>query len=580
MLKYWKEYFLTLSDRQWMLLLFIVALIIRTVGINYGYWHGDERIGDAAKALGGQLVPGQHFYPPLLNYINAVFLGFLYALGRLVPVWYSVDDFRQHYFADPTAFYLTARAVTAAMSAATAPLFFAIAKTLTLSKRQCILAGVWGILIPVMVLLSHISKSDVPLASSAILVIFLMIKKYENLTDKKTYWDAAIGGALALTMSFKHSYIFILFPMMVAHGFYLWKIKDFLSAFKSISAALAVFIPVWCVFNIGILLDFSNFIEFQKIQSEMSVHENVSYIAASVVWFKLASSLTEGVNGIVVILFFAFPFAIKQKNSLLPYKDILSICWASILIGMVIIIVISGTRQHAGLWVPYFTCMQLFACLCALELFQRFSSVLKTLSLIVNVVALGLSCIGTVIIWKQSLAQPISGKVAHYVSQNYASQKVATTFALDIPQQKEAQAAEFARHDRLAEKYNVTMPERAEERYIIQSAPGAVYYINLPAGMFGLETADENDPNYVVKPYAWPLQKEEWQLDHWLTQGFSIFVIADYDYYRNETPSKVFRAFYTELGDRCAKVKEFLPEKSLFLEATVTVFECRALNVE
>ena len=72
----------TLTTQQLMLLMFIVAVLFRSIGINYGYWHGDERVNDAAKVLTGQLVPGQHFYPPLWNYINAVAYAIVYIVGR------------------------------------------------------------------------------------------------------------------------------------------------------------------------------------------------------------------------------------------------------------------------------------------------------------------------------------------------------------------------------------------------------------------------------------------------------------------------------------------------------------------
>ena len=82
---------MSISGRKWVgtmsvLVLFTVAFLLRAVGADYGYFHGDERINEAAKVLTGQLVPEQHFYPPLINYLNAIGLAGLFGLGPPLPV--------------------------------------------------------------------------------------------------------------------------------------------------------------------------------------------------------------------------------------------------------------------------------------------------------------------------------------------------------------------------------------------------------------------------------------------------------------------------------------------------------------
>ena len=39
------------------LVLFTVAFLLRAVGADYGYFHGDERINEAAKVLTGHFQP-------------------------------------------------------------------------------------------------------------------------------------------------------------------------------------------------------------------------------------------------------------------------------------------------------------------------------------------------------------------------------------------------------------------------------------------------------------------------------------------------------------------------------------------
>ena len=108
--------------------LFLLAFALRALGADYGYFHGDERINDAAKVLAGQIVPGQHFYPPLITYLNGLAFGGLFALGLPLGWWGSPGEFRAQYFSDPTVFYLTARYLTAVIGALIAPLFFAIGR--------------------------------------------------------------------------------------------------------------------------------------------------------------------------------------------------------------------------------------------------------------------------------------------------------------------------------------------------------------------------------------------------------------------------------------------------------------------
>ncbi len=562
-----------LSQGRILLLLFIVALLLRIVGIHYGYWHGDERINDAAKVLTGQLVPGQHFYPPLLNYINAVFLAILYALGRLVPVWHSTAEFRAQYFSDPTAFYLVCRFITAAMSALTAPLFYLVAKSLGMAKNACIAAGIFGVVIPVMVLLSHLAKSDVPLATSAVLVFYVLLEKYKHLSRVK--YDVFLALAAALALSFKHSYVFILAPLMLGHALLLWRASDFASTAKSLLLTASILICAWCVLNIGILLDLQNFIDFQKIQAQMSVRGDESAIDALATWLALAAHLSYGVNPLVTGLFIIFPLYLNSGLSQLPSRALLNTFWIAIAFGTLVIALMSGTRQHAGLWVPYFTCMQLFAALMLADVFRPALRSLRYASLSVGAVSLLLSVYGSLVVWRQALAQPIADAVAQFVRQHYQERKIMTSFALRLPQSAQAQVAERERHERLAEKYGIALPQRAAENVGLRSPADGIDFRHMPTVMFGLENSDDESLGDAIKPFAWPLQTEEWRLEHWLAQGFDLFVFSDYDYYLNKTTVATFREFYAQVNAHCQQVKVFHPTKPLFLEATVSVFDCK-----
>lgn len=92
--------------------------------------------------------------------------------------------------------------------------------------------------------------------------------------------------------------------------------------------------------------------------------------------------------------------------------------------------------------------------------------------------------------------------------------------------------------------------------------------------MYGLEDADDEDLRGIVKPHAWPMQPEEWRLEGWLAQGVDLFVVSNLDYAIIDTPSKLYRAFWSDVAKRCVVAAELEPRKPLFLERRVSVLDC------
>ena len=139
------------SSLTLLLILFFCTVIVRSIGINYGYWNVDENINLAAKVLAGEIVPSQHFYPPFYNYIVATSFAFLYAIGTLIPIWRTVEEFRAQYFIDPTAFYMTARFLTVVLSSLMAPLYYCAARAYGLNKAGSFFVGCFAIVLPLQV---------------------------------------------------------------------------------------------------------------------------------------------------------------------------------------------------------------------------------------------------------------------------------------------------------------------------------------------------------------------------------------------------------------------------------------------
>ena len=373
------------------LVLFVFALTLRVTGIHYGYWNGDERVNDAAKALTGQLVPGQHFYPPLFNYILAVAFSALYAIGRLIPVWNDTAEFRNQYFADPTAFYLTARFVTACMGAAVAPLFYLISREVGVRRGPAIAAGIVAAMIPINVLLSHIAKSDVPLATMLVAIFF----------------------------------VFLALPLAAWHVYWLAGHYERTALVRSLALSAVAFAVSWALFNIGIVLDFNEFLAYQAIQAQMSIRESGSTLMGMSTWLSIASDIGNGITPVGVLLYFVFPVLLLSGRVEMQehHKRHLLAMWASLLFAMIVIVCLTGSRQPPGLWLPAFTGMALFAALTVVLLINLREGPLRIAGIAGLVGLLAWTAYGDGVVLRQALAKPVKSRVSELIKRSSTCHK-------------------------------------------------------------------------------------------------------------------------------------------------------------
>ena len=552
--------------------LLAIALLLRVTGVDFGYFLGDERINEGAKVLSGQLVPTEHYYPPLMNYLNAVAFAVLFGVGLVLQLWDSLGGFRAQYFEDPTAFYIAGRTMTALTGAVLAPLFYLILRTLDMAPRAALLGGLLAALFPLAVYLSHIAKGDIALASSVIACVWAVLERHR--TERPVRWDIVLGVTVVLAASFKHSAVFLIAPMMLVHAVSLALATSVGTMLRSAGTALLTAVLLWPVLNIGIVLDLQNFLEYQRIQSVMSVRDDGLGTALAMMAGQ-AVDVVLGVNPVLAALGVLFPAYLLSPFCRLPRRGLLAGLWVAMLTGTLIVASIVGTRQPEHLWIANFTLLLLFATLIVADLAGRAGRGPVTIAgwgLAAIALVLGLWGSGTVL--QQALTTPVTAQVDALMAERFADRRVLTSAATKLPQQKEAQQAEFARWDRLAKKYNSAMPEMAPERIIQVSAPGAIYYRNMPSALYGLENVDEDDVDYEVKAHAWPLQREEWRLDYWLEQGFEVFVIRDLQHWMADSPAPLIRDFLRDLTGRCETMQEFPARKPLFLEWPVTVLRC------
>jgi hypothetical protein len=552
--------------------LFVAALILRIIGIHYGYWLGDERINDAVKVLTGIFVPEQLFYPPLFNYIMAAFFGFVYVVGRLVPVWHDTADFRAQYFADPVVFYLTARFVTALLGAAVAPTFYLIARTLGLARIPSVTVGILGVIIPVGVYLSHIAKSDLPLATMIPLIFYLLLLKYQN--SENLWTDILLGLSVSLAFSFKHSFIFMAVPLAIGHLYWMIATYDRPVVIKSILISGLVCLFSWVIFNIAFLLNFEDFLAYQAIQSQIAVRASDAFVDGVATWLAITIDNARGITAISTLIFFLFPLYLHSRFCDLSQKGPLTIFWGATVAGTIILIILAGVRQQEGLWVPYYTSMQLFTGLFIADLLRSPTPQFRYVGAFAMSVMVLFCLMGVVTILQQALARPIAGDVAPFVRSEFGQRRILTSFKLGLPQQKEAQDLEISRDERLADKYHIELPERSAENIIKTSAPGSTFYVKMPKFLHGIEVTDDKSMEGIVQAHSWPLQKEEWKLDYWLNKGFSVWVVVAFEYYSQENPSATLRNFYLDMARRCKLARHFEAIKPMLGESSVRVFDC------
>lgn len=556
----------TAPRMEWgiLFLLFALALALRLIGLDYGYFHGDERVNEAAKVLTGQLVPDQHFYPPLLNYITAVLYGALYVVGRGLGLWADSAAFRAQYFEDPTIFFLAGRVLTGAFGALMAPLFYRVARVLLLRRDEAVLVALFAAFFPISVYLSYIYKGDIPLATATVLAVLFLIRKWQSPELKRM--DFGLGLALTLALSFKHSFVFLMVPLFFGYLAIFLPVIGFAGVSASIGRLLLTILVLWPVCNIGIVMDFENFLNFQRIQAVMSITEGATLLDSLTLLWQRALHWQSGLGLLMPFAFLAFPLVAWRGRNL----PVMMMIWGALLAGMVLVAFLVKMRQPEHLWISFFAVAQLLGALALVYL----TRLLRPIGVIASFAALGMALVGLVGIWQQTLAQPVSEDIADIIRKDFPDRRIMSTVSLPLQQSRAAQDYEFERINKVAAKYDVEMPPLAEERLIPTDLDNAYFVVPAPVIMFGLENATDDDLEGKVRPYAWPPQIDDWTVDLWLKDDVDLFVVSNLYYLQVQTPSLMLRDFYRELEARCDVAAKIEPRKPLYLEREITILDC------
>ncbi len=545
--------------RLWLLALFALALGIRCIGLLWGGKILDEDIGDPARVLMGHLIPAFQYYPPLLNYLTAAGYVVLYPIGILMGLWRTTAEFRDSYFGDPGPFLLVLRLVVSVAGALAAPLSALIASRLGLSRMRCLLVGVAMALLPISVWQSHIGKQDLGVAASALLAMWAMLRYTQDLRRA----DAVLFGvSLALALSFKQSAVFVLIPLSGALLLLAQRAGQSWSRLaQDTSVAAMVGIIVWVPLNIGLWLDLANFLDYQKVLAAMHVRNSGLQETLHAVWPRL----TDRFTGPTLPLFVGFLIAPLSWRR----HDVFWI-WTSIMVSLVVTAAVSGGRADVQLYLPQSVLIGCIGIMTWISMAGR-ADWIRWPGTVGLVLAVTVLVTGTLQVDRQALAPSIRTRVAEALLKIDGIDKrrilASDVPVTGLPVAGDAERADMGRDEQMAQKYGVTLPIRYRP---FAPDEGRYYVRSMPWVMGGLETYEEKDVKR-VNPFAWPLQPDEWRLNHWLDTGHTVFVVVDEEAW---LVSKVdaYRRLHQEIRARCKLVSTIAANRPLFGEHEIRAY--------
>ena len=534
------------------------------------------------------LVPSNLFYPPLLHYLNAVAIGVLFVGGRLLGAYTSAGDFQRAYFEQPGPFLFAMRSMTVLCSAAAAPLGAMVAARLGVRPRLAAVVGLLMAAMPLGVWLAHFAKNDPGLASATLLVAYAMLRKL----DLPERWssDLLFGAACAVAVSFKQSAVFILLPLtagMIAH--LLWLDRHRLSRVAgSAGVALLAAGVAWAVLNVGVLLDWREFKAYQNLLRLMWGGDEGGGSGLPAVWkvTLLLGATTAGATLPGLVLGLASPALVRGgvreegarvggvRDEGIQARWRVGWLWGAMLISTLCIVAISGERMVPRLYIAQSTLLLLLAGVAAGSVAQsprRWTRIGGGVAMTLLVVWATLGAAG---VMRQAVAPPVGERVAK-VLRNNADRGSSRILAANVertglPVTVSAVEDAHHRHRRIGRKYGLDLPPVAEGRLAAAESRRGYYIREFPWVIGGLENKDPATVKKVL-PYAWPRQEEEWDLDYWLDQGFTLFVVED-EANRIDSNVPAYNRLHRQIRERGELLREFEDVRPLFEESPVKIY--------
>jgi hypothetical protein len=424
--------------------------------------------------------------------------------------------------------------------------------------------------LPVNIWLSHFAKPDVGLAFAVLLLAWSLLRKLETPEAKGV--DVLIGVAVAIAVSFKQTSVFVVTPALV--GLVVLLRWDSKVPWSRIARGLLVSLAtcgLLCIpMNLGILLNIKGYLEgLHLIALVMRREATASQIAEHIVPI-LAGNVT-GLTAAGLIVFLFAPLVRRDPKFLMLWGT-------SVLAYAGIIVASGGVRIVPRYFLPYDQLAFTLGCIAVLSLCERKGlSRLVGVSLAVAILpGLGL---GSVEVVRQALTLPMGARcseVIRAIANPERDKILAGDLAqVGVPIIAAAANANYDREERLAKKYGVKLPERPEERSSRRKEVPYGYYVRaIPFSRASMQLLAPDVAVKMVRPYHWPIQDEEWNLDYWTTRGFNIFVLRDEGTgFITRIPS--YQSLYQQIKENCELVKVLANQRDLFYESELRIYRLR-----
>lgn len=549
---------------------YTAGLLARLAGISWGGVNMDELINKAVRILSGDFSPVDHFYPQLTSLISAFACGVLFIGGRFLGLFDSIEEFRSIYFENDEMFRVAARVAHSGIAASMGPTAYLITRHCGFSRKLAILIGLTVSFSPASIWFSHFAKPQNGMTALVLAAVALAIA-YMNDGGQRGL-AIGIGTASGIAGAFLHSAALIILPLAITTLILTLRDPRTRSSIVWLEASLAMLtaLIIWGLLSILDLLHFSGFLDYQIIQSQMSIRGPASL---STLWndaLPVAYSPTQGMGPAG---FFLAPIAAVISR-------MRSVRWLSVtfMIIPIILAIIIGDRVIPRLFLPFTIVLTLLTCLSFATLTESQNRLYRWGGFA------GLFCILAGHIWggqlvaSEALATPASTFVGRELKALITPQGP-TVMSASIHQSglqpsNAARDLMYSRHARLAQKYQIELPPRSKMREALSEVPGGYPIIEIPWVIGGLDrTKPENVK--IIRPYAWPIQYDEWRLDFWLNQGVMIYVLQDLQFFISEEAPKFYAQFHREIKNRCRQVAYIDVNRPLFFEKDYYIFDCR-----
>ena len=199
--------------------LFLVALVLRSVGLSYGLpaVYNPDEVAIMSRALSfakGTLNPHNFLYPTFYFYVLFAWVGAYLAVLLVTGRIGSMAAARDLYFTDPSGIYLAGRALSAVSGAVTVLALHAFARRVT-DGRAAAAAAVFLAVAPLHVRDSHYVKHDVFATLLVVLALTAIVRVWPGpAAGRGSRRDALVAGAACGVAFSTHYYcIFLALPL-------------------------------------------------------------------------------------------------------------------------------------------------------------------------------------------------------------------------------------------------------------------------------------------------------------------------------------------------------------------------------